>query len=242
MIHCPAKSASALRLLAVCIALLACSACSNALIDRAIRARGGALESLERQVDATVYKEFPGEWTWEMAYREPDLFRWTLQVAGEDQSYVYDGSKVTLFLGSAALPVDPASAASFRSQARFIALTLLDDVAHETAAQLSETPAAELPKGAARGLRIRFPTDGTSYDLFFDASDLLVAASGPVSMPPVGAGTLRAEYGDFRAVGGYTFPFRVRYTLNGEPLAEERVKQLVPNNPDLTPASFSTGG
>jgi hypothetical protein len=242
MIHRPAKSARALHLAAACIVLVACSACSNALIDRAIRARGGEMQSLERQVDATVYKEFPGEWTWEMAYREPDLFRWTLQVAGEDQSYVYDGSKVTLYLGSAALPVDPAAEMSFRSQARFIAVTMLDDVAHEREARITETPATEVPKDAARGLRVRFPADGTVYDLFFDASDLLVAASGPVSMPPVGGGTLRAEYSDFRPVAGYTLPFRVRYTLNGEPLAEERVKQLVPNSPDLTTASFAAGG
>src|SRR5215475_15480615 len=106
------------RPLGAACALLLASACSNALIDRAIRARGGSLESLERQVDATVYKEFPGEWSWEMAYYTPDLFRWTLHVAGDQQSYVYDGSNVTLFLGSASIPVDPMAAMSFRSQAR----------------------------------------------------------------------------------------------------------------------------
>lgn len=214
--------------------------CTETLLERAIRARGGRLESLEREVDARVHFGFAGEWSWEMAYRRPELFRWTIHTYGEEQSYVYDGRSAALFLGSAMLPVEPAALASFRSQARWIAVTALDVLASDRLAWEELAP-AELPPGIARGLRARFLDDGATYLLYLDGRDLLVAADGPILLPPIGAGQLHADFEDFRAVDGYRLPFLVRYALDGRALVDESVRRWVPNDPELTEASFATG-
>lgn len=215
--------------------------CARTLVDRAIAARGGPLESLYREVDASVREGFPGEWTWQIAYRYPDLLRWTIETYGDEQSYVYDGRAVVLYLGSAALPVDAPGAASFRTQARWFAVTALDVLQDSGRIEWHELPAAGLPAGIAHAVEARFLDDGALYRLFFDARDLLVAAEGDVALPPIGSGRLRAEYGEFRGVDGYTLAFAGRYTLSGRPLVDEQVRRYVANDPALTAASFETG-
>lgn len=215
--------------------------CARTLVDRAIAARGGRLESLLRESEARVYEGFPGEWSWEIAYRYPDLFRWTLHTFGEEQSYVYDGSSAVMYLGSAALPTDPAFLASFRSQARWFAVTMLDVLADASRVSLRELPADRLLPGSKSGVEARFGDDGATYLLFFDDRDLLVSAEGWVSLPPIGAGSLRVELRDYRVVDGFALPWTGRYWLEGQQLVDERVLRYAPDDPALTAAVFAAG-
>jgi len=195
--------------------------------------------SLYREVDVRVYEGFPGAWSWETGYRFPDLLRWTIHTYGEDQSFVFDGEEVILYLGTASLPVEPEAAASFRTQARWFAVSGLDVLADPERVHWQELPPAALPAGVAHGLTARFRDDGASYVLFFDERDLLVGLEGEVSIPPLGAGPLRAEYRDFRVVGGFIVPYATRYVLAGRPLADEVVLRAVPDDPALSRASFA---
>lgn len=212
--------------------------CARPLLDRAIAARGGPLGASLREVEATVHQGFPGTWTWRIALLEPDLVRWTIHTWGEEQSYVFDGSRVLLFLGSASLPVEPAAAGGFRSQARWLAVTGLDLLRDGRRVEVAEIPRDEVPAGATAGLRVRFRDDGATYRLWFDGRDLLVAAEGEVALPPVGAGPLRADFSGFAPVGGYLLPTAGRYVLAGRPLMEEKVLRWATNPPGLDAAAL----
>jgi hypothetical protein len=227
------------RWLAALACALVLAGCARGAVERAVAARGGLLHSSYREVDGSVHQGFPGEWSWEISYRTPDLLRWTIHTYGEDQSYVYDGRRVVLHLGTATLPVDPAAAAGFRTQARWFAVTSLDVLTDASLTTWEEIPVADLPPGVRRGLRASFRDGSGPYLLFFDDRDLLVAAEGDVALPPIGSGRLRADWQDFRDVGGFVLPFAGRYTLDGRPLMDERVRQWIPNDPTLTPASFA---
>ena len=104
-----------------------------------------------------------------------------------------------------------------------------------------EVPRAEVPAGVARGLRVRWIEDGSTYLLWFDDRDLLVAAEGEVALPPIGSGRMRAEFSDFASFGGRMLPRSGRYALAGSPLVDERVTAWTPDDPKLTAASFSAG-
>jgi hypothetical protein len=189
-------------------------------------------------VDATVYQQVPGEWRWEMAYHLPDLFRWTLSTYGEEPSYVYDGEAVRAFLGSGEIPVDPSTAASFRTLARWAAVTSLDILGDPSRVSCEEIAADESSAGGATGVRARFLDDTATYDLWFDEHGLLVSAEGPVSLPPAGTARLAATYSDFRDVAGYRLPHRGQYSFAGRPLLDERVTSYRANDPAVDAASF----
>jgi len=223
----------------VLVSALACApGCTRSLAERAVAARGGPLTTLARDVEADVHRGFPGTWRWHVDQRTPDLLRWTLETYGEEQTFSWDGEQVRFFLGSAALPPDPAAAADFRSIVRWSAVTALALVGGGPAVEVAEIPAGELPSRIEAGLRVRYRDDGATYDLYFDERDLLVAARGPVSIPTVGAGELYARYSAFREVGGFVLPYDARYTLGGDPLFEERIRRWVPNDPALDVESF----
>lgn len=215
--------------------------CAANAVDRAIAARGGPMESSLRQVQATVHRGFPGTWSWEIALRSPDLVRWTVHTFGEEQSYVYDGRRVLLYLGSASMPVDASAEQAFMTQVRWLAVTGLDVLRDAGRVAWEELPVPGLPAGVARGLRVRWLPDGATYSLWFDDRGLLVAAEGDVAMPPIGAGRLRAEFSDFALVGGRMLPRSGRYTLAGSLLVEERIVAWTPDDPGLTEASFAAG-
>jgi len=229
-------TASAGRALAVLVA----AGCTAPLVERAIDARGGPLTSVSRDVQAEVHHpKIPGTWRWRIDYRTPDLLRWTLETWGEEQSFAYDGSRLRLFLGSAPLPSDPAVAEGFKTEVRWIAATALDVLADEARVAVQELPRAALPPGAASGLRVTWRDDGATYLLYFDARDRLTGASGPIAVPLIGAGELRASFEDFRAVDGFLLPHRGRYTLDGEPLFDETILRWRPDDPSLTPDAFT---
>lgn len=225
------------RLVAAGLLLLLASGCARPLVERAIAARGGPLPRVSREVEARVYRAFPGTWRWRIDYAVPDLLRWTLETYGDEQSYVYDGEALRYYLGSGLVTADPAAASGFRTQVRWIALTNLDVLASHAGLRLEELDAGRLPPGVAAGLHATY-ADGAVYELYFDAGDLLVGARGPIVVPAVGAGELRATFGGFRDVSGYLLPQRGRYTLDGEPLFDETILRWVPGDPRLTPEGF----
>lgn len=223
----------------VAVALgLAGLGCSRPLLERAIAARGGALQSLSRVSSADVYRGFPGDWSWRFDYGVPDRLRWTIETYGEEQSVSFDGRQVRYFLGSAALPEVPAALGDFGSIVRWTAVTTLDALADDPRARVRELPASQRPAGAAAALEISYD-DGARYVLSFDDRDRLVAAEGPIAVPTVAAGRMHATYTGFAPTGGYELPATCTYTVDGEPFFRETVLRWVPNDSRLTPESFA---
>ena len=119
--------------LVAAVALVALSSgCTRPLLERAIAARGGPIQSVSRDADAEVQRGFPGRWAWRFDYRVPDQLRWTLDTYGETQSVSFDGRTTRYFLGSAALPDAPATLAGFGTVVRWTAVTTLDALSGET--------------------------------------------------------------------------------------------------------------
>lgn len=220
------------------VALLG-SGCTAPLIERAIAARGGALTSLSRESDADVHAGFPGRWSWRFDYAVPDRLRWTIETYGEEQSVAFDGARVRYFLGSASLPAIPAALGDFQSVVRWTAVTTLDALRDDEHVALRELATGELAGGAAAGVEVTYRPDWARYRLLFDDAGLLVVAEGPVVLPTVASGRLRATYEGFATTAGYVFPGRATYTLDGRPFFDETVRRWTPNDPHLTAASFA---
>jgi hypothetical protein len=213
--------------------------CTAPLLERAIAARGGDLVSLSRVADADVKQGFPGTWSWRFDYLVPDRLRWTIDTYGEAQSVAFDGTAVRYFLGSAALPVVPAALGDFASIVRWTSVTTLDALSSDPAVSVRELEREALPAGAAAALEVVYRADGDRYVLSFDAADRLIAAEGPIVVPTIATGRLRASYASFASIGGYELPGTCSYTLDGAPFFRETVVRWVPNDPRLTPASFT---
>lgn len=208
----------------------------GSLGERAVAARGGPLDAVVRSVEADVRAGFPGTWRWRTVFRRPDRYAWTIATLGEPHHYVYDGAAVRAFVGGREVAVDASPNAPLVSHARFTAIANLDALL-DPGVVASALPEAELPPGAAAGLRVRDAT-GAVYRLAFDGRLLLVELRGPVSLAPWAAGELVARYDDFRRVGGFVLPFRTTYELGGTVLAEERVLAVCPNPPGLDDGAF----
>ena len=233
---CRGRIAVAVALLSIAIAT---SACTRPLLERAIAARGGPLQSLSRISSAQVVRGFPGDWAWRFDYRVPDLLRWTIETYGEEQSIAFDGRTVRYFLGSATLPTPPAALGDFASIVRWTSVTTLDALANDPDADVRELPAGERPAGAAGALEVRYRSDGARYVLSFDAANRLVAADGPVVVSSIAQGRLRATWSDFSTTDGHVLPRIGDYTIDGEPFFRETVLRWVPNDARLTPATFA---
>ena len=223
---------------AVVVLSVSLSACAPSLVERAIAARGGPLRSFSREVDAKVYRGVPGDWRWRSVFLVPESYRWTLRTYGEDQTYSYDGKTVIAFLGDAPIPAPASAVSSFRTHARWFAVTSLDVLLDRQRVTWSEVGRGALPGDAAWGIRARYLDSGEAYTLFFDERNLLVGAEGAVSIAPFGEGEMRAKFGEFRRVGDYVVPWAASYTLDGAPLFDERVLVFVPDDPSVTPESF----
>lgn len=220
-------------------AILLSSGCSSTLVERAIDARGGPLESYRKSVDADVKAGMPGTWAWEVAYRVPDSFRWTLATHGEEQSLLFDGDVSRHQLGTVLLPPTAADDA-VRSQAHWFAVTSLDVLLDPTVAW-REVPRAQLPTGTAAGIVARFGAAGPPFELYFDDRNLLVRARGRVALAPIGSGLIDAEFRDYREVEGFLLPFAGAYRLDGHDLMTERVRGWRPDDPSLEGPSVFSG-
>src|SRR5207244_7444389 len=207
------------------------------LLERAIRARGGPLASMARQVETEVYLAFPGTWRWRTVYMVPDRYAWTIFTAAEPDHYLFDGTTVRAFIGGREVSADTDPSAPLRSHARFTAVVNLDALRLPgvRAAPLSR---AELPPGASAGLAVVLADYGSRYRLGFDGRGLLVWAEGPVRLPPLGQGQVVARFSDFRRVAGFLVPFRTSYTFGDERLADERALAVCPADPGVSLESF----
>lgn len=225
--------------MALSAVVLVGSGCSSTLVERAIDARGGPLASYRKTVDADVKAGMPGTWAWEVAYRVPDSFRWTLHTHGEEQILLFDGRASRQQLGTVLLP-PTATDDAVRSQAHWFAVTSLDVLADPTVSW-REIPGAQLPAGAAAGIVARFGPDGPPFELYFDERDLLVRARGRVALAPIGSGLIEAEFTDYREVDGFLLPFAGTYRLDGADLMTERVRGWRPDDPSLEGPSVFSG-
>jgi len=216
---------------------LAVGCAPRPLLEQAIRARGGPLTTVVREVEAEVHVGFPGRWRWRTAFTVPDRYAWTIFTASEPSHFLYDGSSVRAFIGGREVAVDAARGAPLRSHARFAAVVNLDAL---RLPGVSVAPLApdELPPGATAALAVVFADDGSRYRLGFDERTLLVWAAGSVSLPPLGQGELTVRFADFRRARRLLLPFRTTYTFGGAPLAEEQALAVCPLAARLPEESF----
>ena len=225
------------------LGMMLLAACApRPLLDRAIRARGGPLETVVRDVEADVRAGFRATWRWRTVFMLPDRYAWTIVTADEPYHYLFDGTTVRAFIGPHEVSSDTDPAAPLRSHARFTAVTNLDAL-RLPGVTLASLAATELPPGSVEGMAVVL-ADGARYRLGFDAQARLVFAAGPIALPPLASGELRMRYADFRRSGGRLLPFAVSYTLvdpgSGveQPIADERTLAVCPNASDVRPESF----
>src|SRR2546426_757140 len=217
--------------------VLAAGCAPRPLLERAIRARGGPLASMARQVEAEVYLAFPGTWRWRTVYMVPDRYAWTIFTAAEPDHYLFDGTTVRAFIGGREVSADTDPSAPLRSHARFTAVVNLDAL-RLPGVRTAPLPQAELPPGASAGLAVVLADDGSRYRLGFDGRGLLVWAEGPVRLPPLGQGQVVARFSDFRRVAGFLVPFRTSYTFGDERLPGQRPPPLGPGHPGRRPQAL----
>lgn len=223
--------ARALRRLALALALwLAGAGCAGLappkdLASAALAARGGPLPRFSRASQLEVYAGYPGAWEWELEFEVPERLHLTLVTAAESHTLVSDGEWVQSYVGGAQVSREPAHGSGLAALVSFVALSNLDALADPDRAAWQALSAAELPAGAAHGLRARLPaTSDASFELGFDAALRLVSLVGPVSIPGIGDGVLEARFEDFRRVERLWLPFAIHYRFRGAPLCDERVQ------------------
>ena len=191
------------------------------LADRAMRARGGPVGAVIVVADAEVRRGYPGTWQWRRVFAPPDRYAWTIATTGEPLHYTFDGGVVRAFVGGTLSSVDASPAAPLRSQARFIAVALLDALGMP-GVRVVPMAAQVLPPGVEAGLTLVFPGEEDRYTIFLDDRLRPVRVEGPVDLSPVGRGTLVARQDDFHSVAGVTLPHHVVWELDGTELADER--------------------
>jgi len=210
--------------------LVSATACARRpLLDRAVRARGGALHSVVRAAEADVLAPFAaGHWTWRTLFAPPDRYAWSIDTLGEPNHYLFDGEVTRLFIGRREVSAGAGWNPPLRAIARYVAVVNLDALflPAVTVAPLTE---GDAPPGVVDGLLVTFADDGARYRLGFDAQTLLVWAAGPVTLPPLGDGELVARFADFRQRHGRILAFRTAYLFRGSALAEERTLAACPN-------------
>ncbi len=223
---------------AVILAVVTFGGCTpRPLLERAIRARGGSLQTLVRQGETRVHQGIPGTWQWRTAFLGPDRFAVTIVTADEPYHYLFDGRVVRAFIGDRAVSADPDRAAPLRTEVRFTAVVNLD-VLRLPGYRVVPLAAAELLPGATEGLAAVSLEDGARYRLGFDDRGLLAWATGTLDLRPVGRGEVIARFGDFRRVKGLVLPFRTTYAFGDTALAEEEALAVCPNLPGDAEAWF----
>jgi hypothetical protein len=221
----------------VAIAAIAAGCTTRPLLERAIAARGGALQGVVLNAEAQVYAGVPGRWLYRRTYLAPDRYAWRIETTGEADTYVFDGSVVRSFVGDAEVAVDASPTAALRSHARWTGVVLLEGL-DTPGVSVAELPPADLPAGAREGLRVRF-ADGATYRLGFDDHTLLMWADGPLDLSPLINGPTSARYDDPRPAGGILLPRRTTYFAGDQRLAVESIDAACVDPPALTPAAFA---
>ena len=182
---------------------------------------------------------FPGVWQWRTAYLLPDRYAMTIQGAQESFHYLFDGTAVRAFVDDRLVGRDAGSSAPLITHARFTAVTNLDAL-RLPRYQVAPLPPAELGTGVREGLAVVAADTGVRYRLGFDEDDLLVWATGPLDLDPLGHGEVTARYSDFRHVGGRLLPFKTSYALGDVPLIDEQAVAVCPNVRTVTAETFQS--
>jgi hypothetical protein len=202
-----------------------------------IRARGGPLAAFVRQGEATVHRGFPGTWRWRSAYLSPDQYALSIETAAEPFHYLFDGTAVRAFAGTQPIAEDPRPTAPLRTHARFTAVVNLDAL-RLPRYRVEPLTADALPPGAREGLIAVEVATGARFRLAFGDDGLLVLATGPLDLNPLGAGDVTARFTDFRRVGGLRLPFHTSYVFGGALLVDDTALAVCPNPPEVTPETF----
>jgi hypothetical protein len=210
---------------ATAVVALAVGCVPRPLVERAIRARGGPVGTVVLDAEAEVRRGYPGTWRWRRVFATPDRYAWTIVTTGEPLHHLFDGTVVRAFIGGALTAVDASPTAPLRSQARFVAVSLLD-VLHLPGIQVMPMALSDLPAGATGGLTVAFPAGGERYTVLLDDRLLPIRVEGPIDFSPMGRGRLVARQDDFRPVAGVLLPHHVVWELDGQELADERAQAL----------------
>src|SRR5207244_582861 len=107
---------------AVLAAVLLAVACApRPVVERAIAARGGAVAGLVRDSDVQVAMGFPGAWQWRTVTALPDRYAWSITTNDQPHHYLFDGTEVRAFIGTALVSEDT-TATALKTHARFVAV------------------------------------------------------------------------------------------------------------------------
>jgi len=220
---------------------LAVASCGRQpLVARALAARGDRLASLVRraEVDVEAPGITPGPWQWRTVFLAPDRWAVTIATLRELDHHVFDGHSARTFIGDRVITDDPSPTAPMRTQARFMAVVLLEAFGWPGVRTAPLAP-GERPPGTADGLAVTL-ADGARYRLGLDERGRVVWAAGPIRLPPLVEGDLEVRYDDFRRVDGVELPFVATYSAGGRRLARERTVAACPNDPRVVAATFDT--
>ena len=221
-----------IRAAVLAAALAGAVACApRPIVERAIAARGGPVAGLVRDSDVQVAMGFPGAWQWRTVTALPDRYAWSITTNDQPHHYLFDGSEVRAFIGTALVSED-ATATALRTHARFVAVANLD---------VLRLPGVQVVPGLdASILEAVFPDRGDRYSIHLDADGLVVRVEGPIDLSPIAKGTLRADYDDLRPVDGRRLPHHIRYALDGHPLADEQVRRTCVLDAGVPAAAFAS--
>jgi hypothetical protein len=172
-------------------------------------------------------------------FAAPDRYAWTVYTTGDPLHHLLDGTTVRAFVGGTPTAEDKSPAAPLRSQARFVAVMLLQAL-RDPGARVVPLAAAALPADTVEGFTVELPDAPEPYTVLLDARARPVRVEGPIDLSPVGRGRMVAHQDDFRPVGGRLLAHRVRWELDGAELAVEWAVAVCVL-PDLLPtAAFET--
>lgn len=207
------------------------------LLERALAARGGAVNGVVLEADADVYAAFPGRWTYARTFLAPERYAWRIDTSSGADLYVYDGEVVRAFVDEREVSRDASPTAPLISHARWTRVVLLHGL-DAPGVTVSELPADALPDGVREALRVELP-DGSTYLLGFDERTLLVRAEGPLDVWPVAQGTAVALFSDQRRTGAVLLPWAAHYTVGPYRVADETIRAACVDPRGLTPAAFA---
>lgn len=211
---------------------------SRPLVERVVIERGGPVGTVVIEAVGRVQQGFPGEWRWRRTFSRPDRYAWTIFTTGEPIHHLLAGTIVRAFVGTAPTAEDASPDAALRSQARFVAVMLLD-VLSAPGMRVEGIAPNELPAGLRAGVTVRFPGRDERYTVLFDDRLRPVQVEGPVDLEPVGRGRLVARQDDFRPVAGRLLPYHVVYELDGKALADERALAVCVRDEPLPVEAFA---
>jgi hypothetical protein len=176
-----------------------------------------------RDSDALVHAGFPGPWRWRTVYAAPDRYAWSVETTGEPTHYLFDGRTARAFVGSALASEDSSPGAALRSHVRFMSVLFLDAL-DAPGVRVREVPPADGPAGAVMAFEAVFGDPEERYVVWLDAERRAAAVEGRVALPPFGHPLVRVVASDHRTIRGVAVPFRLVWTADGKPLADERVR------------------